>query len=268
MNYLIAGLAKSGTTRLFSQMKEALDKASPATPAEVLRTFFEPDTDDALQSILDHDGPTLTKVLIGRVTRENVLLERFDRHVLIYRDPRDQFISMLLYLFYDFQLSGDHDAYKVARHALETKVDSPATVSTIELYNTLAKLVGRGPIGVFARLHAIQKAYEMRFQPFMLRYEDLLEGRALPALSEYTGLDLAGDAEVPKEYTRVARSRGFGEWRSWLNSDDLAYIDREWGETIAYLGYEQEPQAPVLEIDARTSLDYVAQFDPSSLKGA
>ncbi|WOJ96517.1 hypothetical protein R0137_14885 [Congregibacter brevis] len=258
MHYLIAGLAKSGTTRLFSQLKGALDQ-SP----ETLQTFFEPDTDEALKDVLSQDGSTLTKVLIGRVSKENAVLEQFDSHVLIYRDPRDQFISMLLYLFYDFQVSGDAEAYAKARQALKAKVESPSTVSTIELYNTLATLVGRGPIGVFKRLHAIQREYEDAFSPFMLCYEDLLQGKNLSELSTYTGLALEGDAEVPAEYTRVARSRGFGEWRSWLNAEDLEFIDREWGENISYLGYALEPEAKVLEINPQTSLDYVAQFDPT-----
>ncbi|MDP5052504.1 MAG: hypothetical protein NWP69_01830, partial [Congregibacter sp.] len=255
MHYLIAGLAKSGTTRLFSQLKEGLDRQALDQSNGSVQTFFEPDTDEALDGILNHPGPTLTKVLIGRVTRANTALERFDRHVLIYRDPRDQFISMLLYLFYDFQISGDVAGFKVARQALQAKLEAPASVSTIELYNTLAQLVGRGPIAVFKRLHSIQREYEARFRPFMLCYEDLLHGKALPALSDYTGLPVAGDAEVPSEYTRVARSRGFGEWRSWLNSEDLLFIDREWGENIGYLGYALEPQADVLTIDPRTSLD-------------
>lgn len=257
MHYLISGLAKSGTTRLFSQLKEALDSPSASVP-----TFFEPDTDPALESILSERESTLTKVLIGRVTKDNALIESFDKHVLIYRDPRDQFLSMLLYLFYDFQLNGDTHSYATAREALRAKVETPATVSTIELYNTLAGLVGRGPIAVFKRLHAIQREYEHRFTPFMLRYEDLLQGKSLPSLSAYTELRLEGDAEVPEEYTRVARSRGYGEWRSWLNHDDLSFIDREWGDTIQYLGYRLEPQAELLEIDPRTSLEYVAQFDP------
>ena len=102
----------------------------------------------------------------------------------------------------------------------------------------------------------------------MLCYEDLLQGKSLSELSDYTRLALEGDAEVPQEYTRVARSRGFGEWRSWLNTEDLAFIDREWGENIRYLGYAVEPQAEMLAIDPKTSLDYVAQFDPNRNAGS
>ena len=113
MNYLISGLAKSRTTILFSRFQEALPDG--------VSTFFEPDQDNALREILDlgRQGNTLTKVLVGRVKAENTPLRDFDRHVLIYRDPRDQFISMLLYLFYDFQLNGDAAGYRSALQALE-----------------------------------------------------------------------------------------------------------------------------------------------------
>ncbi len=61
MNYLISGLAKSGTTILFSRFQEALPDG--------VSTFFEPDQDNALREILDQgrQGNTLTKVLVGRV---------------------------------------------------------------------------------------------------------------------------------------------------------------------------------------------------------
>lgn len=263
MDYLIAGLAKSGTTRLFSQLQDAL----LASRVE-LSAFFEPDSDEALNAIRSTPGSTLTKVLIGRVSSANRLLAEFDRHVLIYRDPRDQFLSMLLYLFYDFQLSGDVDAYLRARDALAAKVESPATVSTIELYSTVAALAGRAPIGVFKKLHAVQREYQAAFSPFMLRYEDLISGEALDALGAYLGLQLAADTEVPAEYARVARSRGFGEWRSWLNAEDLAFTDREWGQHIQDLGYALEPAGDALKISPATSLDYVAQFDPRGSKGS
>jgi hypothetical protein len=258
MHYLIAGLAKSGTTRLFSQLKSALD----AQPGELL-TYFEPDGDAALADILAQEQDTLSKVLIGRVSAQNEDLQRFDRHVLIYRDPRDQFLSMLLYLFYDFQLNGDGKAYAQAREALARKVAAPADESTIELYNLIAGCVGRGPVAVFKRLHEVQLAYESAFRPFRLRYEDLLRGLALPELSAYLGVAVGEDVQVPGEYARVARSRGFGEWRHWLNDDDLAFVNREWGDTIRRLGYELADTAQDLQIDTRLSLDYVAQFDPA-----
>jgi hypothetical protein len=257
MHYLISGIAKSGTTRLFSQLKAALE-----SQGAIPQTFFEPFTDEELTQVLASPTPTLTKVLVGRVSAATDPVAEFQRHVLIYRDPRDQFISMLLYLFYDFQLNNDAAGYEKARDALARKQDAPEYVSTIELYRQIAEGVGRAPTAVFSRLHSVQRDYAARFKPYMLRYEDLVEGSALPDLESYLGMTLQADVEVPTEYARVARSRGYGDWRKWFNGEDLEFANREWGETIDALGYQRETQAGELSIDPQLSLDYVAQFAP------
>lgn len=258
MNYLIAGLAKSGTTILFSRLQQALQPAP--------KSFFEPDTDAQLTDILQAGAGaqnTLSKVLIGRVTSANVLLREFPFHVLIHRDPRDQFISMLLYLFYDFKLSGNVEAYQQALQALNRKVEAPEQHSTIALYDTLAGLVGRAPVKVFNKLHQEQKAYNEAFSPFLLRYEDFLDNK-LASVENYLGLSISNNAEVPQEYQRVARSKGYGEWKSWLNEEDLDYINKEWGETILSLGYQLSATAGTLSIAKENSVDYIAQFNPES----
>ena len=256
MNYLIAGLAKSGTTILFSRLKQAI---SPEPEA-----FFEPDRDEQLKEILEAGatGHTLTKVLIGRVTSKNHCLAQFDRHIVIYRDPRDQFISMLLYLFYDFQVNGDHTGYQKAFEALTRKVQDPAGQSTIDLYNLVAGLVGRAPIAVFGNLHREQRAYIDAFSPHLLRYEDFIDQQLQPA-EQYLALDLHNDAQVPDSYTRVARSKAYGDWKSWLNEQDLDYINRAWGNTIQSQGYTLQYSGNELSILTSTSIDYVRRFNPS-----
>lgn len=256
MNYLISGLAKSGTTILFSRLQQAIT-GEPAT-------FFEPHTDEQFADILaSQDTNTLTKVLIGRATSANSDIAKFDRHILIHRDPRDQFISMLLYLFYDFQLSGDREAYDQAVAALQEKVNNPQEHSTIALYNTVSSLVGRAPVAVFKNLHREQRLFEDSFNPLLLRYEDFIDDK-LATAEDYLGLSLGNDAEVPSQYSRVARSKSYGEWRRWLNDEDLAYINREWGNTLSRLGYPLVEHSEDLNISPRNSLGYVAQFSPST----
>lgn len=256
MNYLIAGLAKSGTTILFSLVKKSLNTD--------ICTFFEPDQDEQFTEIL-HTGrrsDTLSKVLIGRVNSDSMFPSKFDRHIVIYRDPRDQFISMLLYLFYDFQLNGDTRGFRQASRALERKVAAPAENSTIELYNEVSSLVGRAPIAVFNNLHKEQRAYIDSFAPFLLRYEDFIDGD-LQALEQYLCVNLEQDAEVPEIYQRVSRSRAYGDWKHWLNQEDLEYINGEWGETLSRLGYAAQSRPGKLTIPRSTSLDYITQFDPA-----
>jgi hypothetical protein len=263
MHYLISGLAKSGTTRLFAQLQRAIAREGRAP-----QTAFEPHEDDALKAVLAAPGPTLTKVLIGRVKADSAPIADFDRHVLIYRDPRDQFLSTLLYFFYDFQVNGDLAGYRAALSALEAKVADPEGVSTIDLYSDVAKLAGRAPIGVFRRLHAIQNDFESAFGPFRLRYESLVagngDGDGPDALENYLGLTIENDAvQVPDSYARVARSRGYGEWRRWFNAADIAFSNREWGEQICRLGYALAGAPSALYIDPASSLDYVRQFEPT-----
>jgi hypothetical protein len=261
LNYLISGLAKSGTTMLFSRIRQALDAN--------VETFFEPDQQAQLQGILSQGAHrnTLSKVLIGRVTSDEPLLQQFDKHVVIYRDPRDQFVSMLLYLFYDFQVSGDQQGYDKSFAALEKKQQNPARHSAIELYNEVASTVGRAPAVVFENLHRVQEGYIETFAPHKARYEDLLDGH-WAELEAYLGLTLDEDAQVPQEYSRVVRSKGYGDWRHWLNADDIAYTNTRWGKSITALGYSLGTAIAQQAISAATTLDYVKQFNPELAKAA
>jgi hypothetical protein len=261
LNYLVSGLAKSGTTMLFSRIRQALDAN--------VETFFEPDQQAQLQGILSQGAhrDTLSKVLIGRLTSDDTLLHKFDKHVVIYRDPRDQFVSMLLYLFYDFQVSGDQQGYDKCFAALEKKQHDPARHSAIELYNEVASTVGRASAVVFSNLHRVQKDYIETFVPHRARYEDLLDGH-WAELENYLGLTLDEDAQVPQEYNRVVRSKGYGDWRYWLNEDDIEYTNTYWGKSIAALGYSPGAIIAKQAIAPDTTLDYVKQFNPQRAQAA
>ncbi len=257
MHYLISGLAKSGTTRLFTQVQDAL-LAQGQTP----QTHFEPWEDAALAAITSHEGVSLTKILIGQVAANNPHLPAFDRHVLIYRDPRDQFLSTLLYLFYDFQEKGDAAAFASAYAALEKKVADPVGVSALDLYDEVAKLAGRPGRVVFSRLHEVQSAFVETLSPFELSYEALIDGVATQELGEYLNLALQNDVTVASDYARVSRSKSYGEWKHWLTAEDQAWVNAHWGEHLRKLGYSLDRVTETPVISERLSLDYVAQFRP------
>ena len=257
MNFLIAGLAKSGTTMLFSRIQSALSGSDTAC-------YFEPDTEDAIADILDNAAAqnTLTKVLIGRVKSTTAGIAEFDRNVMIYRDPRDQFVSMLLYLFYDFQLSGDQAGYDKCYAALERKLNDPEAVSCIDLWNTVSATVGRAPFNVFDNLHREQRAYFEAFAPCRARYEQLLDND-WQELENYLGLTLSGDdTRVPDDLKRVTRSKGYGDWRLWLTESDIQTTNEQWDENLAWLNYEPGTAQLDAPIPRETSLDYVSQFNP------
>ncbi|NQY04358.1 MAG: hypothetical protein HRT76_14050 [Halieaceae bacterium] len=258
MNYLIAGLAKSGTTMLFSRLQRALNQ-------DQLACFFEPDDPAVIASILDQrdTSDTLTKVLIGRVKSDTPRLDEFGKQLLIYRDPRDQFISMLLYLFYDFQISGDQRGYDYCVAALQHKIEHPDEVSCRSLWDDISGTVGRAPFVVFNNLHNEQRRYWETFSPLLVRYESLLDDD-WQAVEDYLDLTLkSADTEVPGEYQRVARSKGYGDWTYWLTDEDIAHTNEAWAANLDWLGYAPGSLRVRREIPASTSLDYVAQFNPS-----
>ena len=105
------------------------------------------------------------------------------------------------------------------------------------------------------------------FKPFFqglenLAYEDLIDGAALQGLGDYLGLEIAEEADVDRDYSRVARSKNYGEWRSWLTLADQAWVCENWGEHLRSLGYSLEMVEEAPAINPELSLDYIAQFQP------
>ena len=134
-------------------------------------------------------------------------------------------------------------------------------MSAIALYNQVASSVGRAPAVVFNNLHRVQHEYIAAFSPYRARYEDLLDG-GWDGLESYLELELSVSAEVPEEYSRVVRSRGYGDWRHWLNEEDVTYINANWGSAITSLGYELGRTANEQVISKSSTLEYVGQFNP------
>ena len=87
MKVLIVGLPKSGTTALYTKVKDVL-------PQETL-SLYEPRRFDAAAA---QHKDVLAKILIGQVGDFDYRSFRdFERRILIVRDPRDHLVSRLLY---------------------------------------------------------------------------------------------------------------------------------------------------------------------------
>jgi len=259
-NILVAGLAKTGTTILFSRIEASL----PTTP----RTFFEPRTASQLEAILssNDDVPTLTKMLVGHVTADDGQVARFSHVVLTVRDPRDQIISELLYEFFKFQQAGDSAGFDQARSLLERKVDLPGSMSVRDLYSEIYSAVGgpepeKSPFRRLRDKYTSLARFRAAFEPLVVRYEDIVDDR-LRGLATYLLLPEIRAAEVDESVRRVARSKGYGEWRQWLTPEDLAELDLEFGPLLREFGYLPEPASTHQSIPRATSLGYVDQFRP------
>jgi hypothetical protein len=254
---LIAGLAKSGTTILFHRVREGMPGVGS--------TAFEPWSSEDLAEVLARRERTVTKILLGGPHFLHIAEpRRFDRKLMIVRDPRDRLVSEMLYRFYDFLVSGDREGFLEARGMLAAKVRDPASVSVTELDTQVSALAGKSlcPRQKLKRHSENALTFQRAVAPHVVAYEDLVTGD-MEALEEYLGFPLARDAEVDERLQRVVRTRGAGDWRRWLTAEDLDLV-HEWAEDfMSAFGYVPEDPAPVSTIPAAISLDYVDQFRPA-----
>jgi hypothetical protein len=256
MNCLVTGLAKTGTTILFASIRDSFPPDREC--------FFEPTTAAEFEHIVTtgRQTNTLTKALLATLTKHSHVIARFDATVLIVRDPRDQFISQMLYHFYDFKIRGDRAGYEGARDLLRRKIESPSTVSTIRLYDAIASLAGHpGPESLARRYHRLVR-FLHQHRPHMIRYEDFVDGRVAD-LAQYLGMPVSLASRVDDEHRRVVRTKTYGEWRAWLTAEDLEFINSRVVESMLALDYpvvsaiESPPPIPVA-----TTLEYIEQFVP------
>ena len=140
MNCMVTGLAKTGTTILLPASATA-----SAGPGVLLRAEDRGRVRAHRLERRAHQYPD--ESIAAESPPAQPVIARFDPIVLIVGDPRDQFISQMLYTFYDFKIRDDRAGYERARDLLRRKIESPSTVSTIQLYDSIASLAGRPGAG-------------------------------------------------------------------------------------------------------------------------
>jgi len=253
---MVTGLSKTGTTILFASIRDSFPPDREC--------FFEPRTAAEFDHIVSRGrhSNTLTKTLLADLVEHSHVVARFDAMVLIVRDPRDQFISQMLYYFYDFKTRGDPVGYERARDLLRRKIESPSTVSTIPLYDAIAALAGRSGSESLATRYQRLVRFLRQYQPHAIRYEDFVDGR-VAGLSQYLGMPVSTASRVDDEHRRVVRTRTHGEWRAWLTDEDLEFINSQVGESMLALDYPvvSSVENP-MPIPVATTLEYVEQFLP------
>lgn len=234
MRVLITGLAKTGTTGVFTLVRNSL----PGTVAAAFETH---------EPVHEGDGPadhTVVKLLIDAPATDLGRFADYERRILIVRDPRDRLVSGFLYS------AGYHGAYylddaKVERMiaALEAKERDPAAVPLRDLVLLHRELNGTPETAAdrqcdrLARSLAKAEAVRAGGDWFTLRYEDFVDGR-LDDLGSYLGLDLSGGRDVDPSLGRVVRTKGYGNWRNWLTSADVSYYAPVFADYLALHGYD------------------------------
>ena len=243
---LITGYPKTGTTFVYHSIREQL-------PREAL-CQFEPEHRD-MPVPGNMDVPILVKSFVPYSEK----YDHFNKKILIVRDPRDTFISGILYRPYNTVLRKDFGSEAKTLEVidriislLKKKEKDPSSVSLREIHNLFKNREFR----LFDR--KVINYYKEREKLFLLKYEDFVDGNYRD-LEKYLDIRITGNPEIPEK--RVIRSKAYGNWRDWFTPEDVNHYRSMFTEYMNVFGYEDEwnlNEKPV--IDPEVSSKYVARI--------
>jgi len=260
LKVIVAGLAKTGTTGLFYQIRNSLEGEA--------RILFE-QTGYERQSG-DDEKLVLAKTLVGREGYADFSsFDPFHKKVCIVRDPRDRAISSVLYRSFDEKFLENDDSVERLVSLLRRKEQSPDEVSLIDLVMLQGELAGNPPKKPAGAAYPLTMPLQWlmdfrRDHPeyFIVKYEDFVENR-LDGLAEYLGFPLSGDSEVEAHVQRVVRTKKAGDWTNWFTESDVALLraDSRMAEYMEMFGYEDDWGLPEeRQVDPRHGSEYVLRW--------
>jgi hypothetical protein len=254
---LIAGMAKTGTTALFFKISNSLTSCEEA--ASKTKLLFEPTT---------YSGPDNERVLAKIIIQEKTSLtiwgenscfrwvnfndfKKFNKKILLLRDPRDRLISTLLYSAQGPVFRSNTENIDFFLGLLEKKERDPGSVSLLELI--AARLRSRNhSLQTWKNSLSGNLEYFLEFRRkqndfFYYKYEDFVQGKT-EALEGFLGFPLSGDAVVVKALDRVVRTKKSGDWQNWFLDEDICFFKPVFQAFMHELGYEGSWSLPDRQI--------------------
>jgi hypothetical protein len=255
---LILGPSKTGTTGVYTAVKEGLVKAGIHA-----RTMFEPSTSEPVDSMFLHAPSTrlMVKVTMDRLDDVVPDLRTFDRRVMTVRDPRDVLVSSLL--FRPLTRSTVNRAKPSAVHefiaALEEKEADPSSHSVRGLFTMAHTLgIGRPPYQELSRVLDRQLELLAAGLVHVVRYEEFVQDE-LQDLSDYVGFQVENATAGDESWIgHITRSQSSGEFTRWFLEEDLAFFNDLYAKHLRTFDYALDATLePDQKIDPATSSEYV-----------
>jgi hypothetical protein len=250
MKIIVAGLGKSGTTALFFKLQQSLPNDTYC--------LFEPtcfqDTNDAAH--------VLAKVLINQ--KINIAsFSSFDKKIFIIRDARDNLVSRVLYDVYNApELCCDLAKSAAIVNLLRRKEANPQSMPLLDVINIIDALASRNLLRRAIEVANIAINFrDINPDYFHYRYEDLIYAD-FKSIESYLGICLsAGPASVPAELSRVARTKGRGDWKNWLTPTDVKFFQPYFASYLKLNGYSDDwTLADEPRIPAKHGSEYVMKL--------
>jgi hypothetical protein len=261
--YVIVGLAKTGTTVVATTLRNTLRIPDLCMePKDVARISQFADRERlVIKIIFDHWSrriDELKAVLRGEPTGDVPTV------IGIVRDPRDELVSRLHYVAYNFFSTRPTtlDERTAWVDVFRRKEASPDTVALLDMEQELKSRFGQGfcpgPSLYETYSHFVEElAASAAPNVHILRYEAFVRG-TVP--DERLRAMLSANRDVGPRLRRVHRSGSTGAWHDYLTPRDVAFFNKHFGPVLARFNYPLEPAPTAERPAATTGSDYVARL--------
>lgn len=269
MNVLVIGKAKTGTT--------VISKSIEASLSGPVQYHLEPNSPDFFETPRPLGTPLshVVKIIFENWSAHpesrhamvtNGFPTKFDRVVVIVRDPRDELISRLLYLAYPLAATTDATPAALESWArkLEEKEASPEAVSVQELFDELARMCDIRTENqiqlVLDQGDQLRRFIDDLNQSIcVVRYEDFLQDK-FQHLSNYLGIDVTRITHVGDDLQRTYRSAGYDNWKRVFTARDVAWLRSRFDDLLSRFGYQDWTLDPVPHLEAAQWSSYVRRI--------
>ena len=237
----IIGIAKSGTSALYSSVKTAL----PA-PRRIL---FEPTNAAELAYVTDGDENALTKGMFGALQRQQYDPAKFTHSIAIVRDPRDTIISSTLFRFNRLKLLNNTQLFSHLMSLFERKETDPLSVSVHEILEAAEAGEAQAMKDSFQTLLSNYTDYLDEGDHHIITFDQMVAGE-FDALNAYLGMTLVPPPPLAGWVSKISRKGESGDWKNWFTPADVVFFRDAMDPFITKYGFDPEwalEDTPVIE---------------------
>lgn len=246
MKVIVTGIGKTGTTGLATMLANGLK----------LRYVHEPKAKVAYQKLWSLSSGVV-KINIYYI--KDQLFGSFDKKVLLHRDPRDRFISALLF---NTRAIEDQERLATIVQLLKEKEEDPKSHSVISLYRAfyppyVPVFSPEQHITLYDDMINFAKAHSDYYQ---FKYEDWIDDD-LESLESYLGQPVAGASKrVTGPQQIVTRTKQYGDWKNWFLPEDVEHFKPMFDPYMKFCGYEGWELSDERKIQPEFASQYVRRI--------
>ncbi len=210
--------------------------------------------------IFEHwnNTPNFRKAILA-----NELPFKFDKVVLIVRDPRDEMISRLMYFVYPWikrnGFDGNEGRVKSWLSFIEKVEENPVDYTfrqIIEFMNvnfSVSALKTPHVLSVYRNFCS-----SIGEQACLLKYEDFIKGN-FSGLEAYLGFPLAKESGLDSQH-RTRRSATFNNWKELFKPEDVEFFRSHLGDLMDKQGYTDWELEPADKLEKENYSGYLRRI--------